>query len=467
MTKPAKHVDKAVDSIQQALTSYAADFHYDGLPSEVIHAAKVRVIDTLGCLIGAFYGEPGRIARTLAAQLPDPQGATVIGTRLKTSPDMAAFVNATTARDSEMIDAYHYPGSYHGHPSEMVTPILAVAEHTAASGRDYIASLVLGYEVFLRFSNVFHNEGFDTTNLAVIGNAVAAGKLYGLSSTALSHCIAMAVVPNVVLRQLRKDSLSMYKSAASGNAGRAGVFAAQLARAGMEGPHLPFEGKAGWCEHVAREPLVLEAMGGQGGSFRILDTRLKNRPAEGNAIAPILAAEKLAIIRDPENIDQITVEGSDYLLMRGASSEYHWNPQTRETADHSIPYVVAVALLFGTVTLRSFNDAHLWNHGLRGMLPKIRAIEDREFSRAYQKHPAEHRARVTVLMKNGHKLVAESGGDEDDLSHEMSDGKVMEKFRVFTEDLLGSKQVKRILDQLWHLEKLENVAAIVPNFALD
>ncbi len=158
MTEPAKNVDKAVDSIQQVLTNYATDFHYDGLPAKVTHVAKVRVIDTLGCLIGAFFGEPGRIARSLAAQMPNPQGATVIGTRLKTPPDMAAFVNATTARDSEMIDAYHYPGSFHGHPSEMVTPILAAAEHIGASGREYIASLVLGYEVFLRFSNVFQER---------------------------------------------------------------------------------------------------------------------------------------------------------------------------------------------------------------------------------------------------------------------------------------------------------------------
>ncbi len=72
-----------------------------------------------------------------------------------------------------------------------------------------------------------------------------------------------------------------------------------------------------------------------------------------------------------------------------------------------------------------------------------------------------------MSFKNGQKLSAESGGDEDDLSHEMSDEKVMEKFRMFTEDLLGSKQVTSILDQLWHLEELEDVAVIVPNFVLD
>ena len=467
MSEPVKHADKAVDSIQQQITRYASDFRFEGLPAAVIHTAKVRVIDTLGCLIAAYFGEPGRIARRLAAQMPDPNGATVIGTRMKATPDMAAFVNATTARDSEMTDAYHFPGSFHGHPADMVTPALGVAEHVGASGREYIAGLVLGYEVFLSFSNVFHNEGFDHTNLSVIGNAIAAGKLLGLSPSELSHCISMAVVPNVILRQTRKDSLTMFKAAASGQAGRAGIFAAQLARAGMEGPHLPFEGKAGWCEHVARERLSLGEMGGRDAPFKILNTRLKNRPAEGNAIAPMLAAEKLAVMGRPEDIAQVEVESFEYAMMRAASNDHHWNPATREAADHSIPYVVAVALLFGKVTLRSFNDAHLWNPGLRSLLPKIRVSANKEFDKAYEKHPVEHRARVTVAMKNGQKLVAEAGGDEDDLSHEMSDGKVMEKFRMLTEDTLGSKRVNRILDRLWHLEDMQNVAVIAPEFVLD
>jgi 2-methylcitrate dehydratase len=235
----------------------------------------------------------------------------------------------------------------------------------------------------------------------------------------------------------------------------------------MEGPHLPFEGKAGWCEHVARERLALGKMGGKNVRFKILDTRLKNRPAEGNAIAPMLAAEKLSVIGNPADIAQVEVESFDYAIMRAASVDHHWNPATREAADHSIPYVVAVALLFGKVTLRSFNDAHLWNPGLRSLLPKIRVSANEEFNKAYEKHPVEHRARVTVVMKNGQELVAQAGGDEDDLSHEMSDEKVMEKFRTFTEDTLGTKQVNRILERLWGLEDMENVAVIPPEFALD
>src|SRR5258705_4605175 len=100
----------------------------------------------------------------------------------------------------------------------------------------------------------------------------------------------------------------MFKAAVSGQAGRAGVFAALLARAGMKGPHLPFEGKAGWCEHIARESLSLETMGGNGTPFKISDTQIKPRPSNGGSIASILAAEKVAPIKNIKNVKRVTVE---------------------------------------------------------------------------------------------------------------------------------------------------------------
>src|SRR6185295_4912596 len=151
-------------------------------------------------------------------------GATVIGTRIKTTPDMAAFVNRGTARYIELTDSYHWPGSFGGHPSDVITPVLAAAEHARVSGREFINGVVLAYEVYLRINDVFQNTAFDHTNFASIGSAVGAGKVLGLSATQLSQCISMAVVPNNILAQLRKDHLSMFKAMASGQAGRAGVF---------------------------------------------------------------------------------------------------------------------------------------------------------------------------------------------------------------------------------------------------
>jgi 2-methylcitrate dehydratase len=195
---------KTVDGIQQRLVEYTCRLRSDDLPAEVIHAAKVRVIDTLGALIGGFHGVPCGIVRRIAARVPDPGGATVIGTAIRTTPDMAAFVNGTTARYVEMNDVYHAPGSSGGHPSDVVMPVLAAAEHARAGGRQFIAAVVLGYEIYLRLSDAIHTEGFDCANFACLGVAAAAGKLLGLSADELAHAISMAAVPGNILRQVQR-----------------------------------------------------------------------------------------------------------------------------------------------------------------------------------------------------------------------------------------------------------------------
>ena len=469
MNQPVeKSVHRAIDSIQQQLTNYACGLRYEDLPSEVVHTAKVRVIDTLGSLIGGFFAEPCRIARNVAAQMPNPDGATVIGTRIKTSPDMAAYVNAATARYVETNDIYHWPGAFGGHPSDVLTPVLGVAEHVRASGQALITTIVLAYEVYQRFSDIFRNEGmgFDHTNFCCLGSAVAAGKLLGLTPIELAHCISMAAVPNVILRQVRADHYSMYKAVASGHAGRAGVFAAILAKAGMEGPHLPFEGKAGWCGHVARDRLTLGAMGGAGTPFKILHSIIKPRACCGTTISSVMAAEKVAPLRNMADVKKVTVEVYQKAKERVGSGEHRWNPDSRESADHSIPYVVAATLIDGTVTPRSFNDAHLWNPELRALIHKVAVVENAEFTAAYVRLPVEHHTRVTVEMGSGELLVGKAGGDKDELSDHKTDAQIEDKFRMLSEEVLGARQVESIFGQLWKLEQMENVAAIPPAFVI-
>ncbi len=469
MNQPAeKGVQRAVDSIQQQLTDYACGLRYGDLPAEVTHTAKVRVIDTLGSLIGGFFAEPCRIARNVAAQMPNPNGATVIGTRMKTSPEMAAYVNAATARYVETNDIYHWPHAFGGHPSDVLTPVLGVAEHVRAGGRDLITAIVLAYEVYQRFSDVFRNVGmgFDHTNFACLGSAVASGKLLGLTPVQLSHCISIAAVPNVILRQVRADHYSMYKAVSSGHAGRAGVFAAILAKAGMEGPHLPFEGKAGWCGHVARDTIALGAMGGAGTPFKIVHSIIKPRACCGTTISSVMAAEKVGPLHNIKDVKKVTVEVYKKAKERVGTGEHRWNPDSRETADHSIPYVVAATLMDGTVTPRSFNDAHLWNPELRALIHKIEVVENDEFTRAYVKLPVEHHTRVTVETGSGERLIGKSGGDKDELSDHKSDAEIEDKFRMLCEEVLGARQVESIFAQLWKLDEMQNVAEIPPEFVI-
>jgi 2-methylcitrate dehydratase len=276
----------------------------------------------------------------------------------------------------------------------------------------------------------------------------------------------MAAVPNIMLKQVRVDHLTMFKVAASGQAGRSGVFAAMLARAGMEGPHLPFEGRAGWCEHGARERLSLDALGNAETPFKILATRFKTRPCAGNTISSVLAAEKIAPLQNSGDVDRISVEVYKRAKIASGSDAHFWNPDSPGTADHSIPYLVAVALLDGTITPRSFDNAHLHNTAVRSLMTKLEVVENADFTRAYEQLPQAHYTRVTVLMRDGSKSVGQSGGGADDLAADKTDAQIAAKFSSLVKPALGDDGAARALDQLWRLETMQNVTCIAPLFVV-
>jgi 2-methylcitrate dehydratase len=434
----------------------------------------VRIVDTLAAAVGGYSDAPCTIARELALEMRTESGSTLLGTRARVSPDLAAFVNATAARAAEMNDVYHRPGSRNGHPSDVIMPLLSVAEYTRATGPQLIAAVVLAYEVYLRFADVALNKSFDAANFCCLGTAAGAGKLLGLDATRLAHCISLAAIPNNALNQTRTGQLTMWKSAAAGQAGRAGVFAAMLAHKGMEGPYLPFTGKHGWCSHIARDAIALDTLGGDGAPYKIHESFVKPRSACLHTLAPILAAEKVAasLKGATADIERVTVAvyqakerslGAESNTLNGGA--HHWNPDSRETADHSIPYCVAATLLDGTVTPRSFDDARMRDPALRALLQKVQLEEHDEFTSAYEGIPVQYRSRVTAVSTRGERLVGETGGPHGDLSDAMSEAQVSRKFRGLVEPALGADATQRALDALRHLEASQDVSAIPALFA--
>ena len=382
MNQPAERgVNKAVDSIQQRLTSYACGLNYDGLPPEAIHAAKVRVIDTLGALIGGFFGEPCRIARNLAAQMPNPDGATVIGTRMKTTPDMAAFVNATTARYVEMNDIYHWPGSYGGHPSDVLTPVLAVAEHAQASGREFITGVVLAYEVYLRISDVFHNRGSTTPT-----SAAWAPRWRRASCWAFPRPAFALHLDGGRAQQHSETGEDGPPVDVQGGGFRTGGPGGRVCRAagagGHGGPAPALRGQGGLVRSRGAGTLLARHHGRQRHALQNTGYADQEPAVRGTTISSILAAEKVAPLKNIKEVKQVTVEVYKKAKERVGTGEHRWNPDSRETADHSIPYVVAATLMDGTVTPRSFNDAHLWNPELRALMQKIEVVENEEFTQS-------------------------------------------------------------------------------------
>ncbi len=458
---------RAVDALQHRLSSYACAFDFSDLAQEDVHAMKQRVIDTFGALLGGFFSETCQISRNLAARMPCPDGATVIGTRNRTPPDMAAFVNSTTSREVEMNDVYFSVLGGGAHPSDVTLPILAAAEGGAVSGRELVAAVTLAYEVYMQISDATRIPGFDQSVLAGLGTAIGAAKVMRLPEPQMQHAISLAIVPNNALIQTRRNHLSMWKAAAAGQAGRAGVFAAMLAREGMEGPHLPFEGAAGWFEHIARTRVTLDTLGGRGVPFRVRDAMVKSRAACAAVISSILAAEAPAAqLGGIDKIEKVLVETYAAAKNGTGTGEQRWNPQNRETADHSIPYVVAATLMDGTVGPRQFRDDRLWNPELRALIQRVEVVANDAFTNIYQQRPPQHHTRVTVQLRDGNSLVGEAGGPKGDMANPPSDREVEEKFRLLAEDYLGPRRVRAVLDRLWALDEIEDVSVLPGLFVI-
>ena len=267
-----------MDRTTELLSSYATSFQFSDLPSVTVHETKRRIIDSLGCAMGGCLSEPARIAQRLAAMTTSTMTTSTMPSRMlgsggRTSPEMAAFANTTMVRYLDCNDTFVSSGS--GHPSDMFPAALAVADSCGASGEDLIAATVLAYEVYGAFADrvAAGEKGWDQGVFAVIGSACAAGKILGLSWEQMCHAISLAVVPNLPLSQTRVGELSMWKGCATAAAVRNGVFAALLAREGMEGPGEPFEGRHGLYAH-AIGPIEPGPFGGEA-PFRINSSSLK------------------------------------------------------------------------------------------------------------------------------------------------------------------------------------------------
>jgi 2-methylcitrate dehydratase len=170
------------------------------------------------------------------------------------------------------------------------------------------------------------------------------------------------------------------------------------------------------------------------------------------------------VMRRLDEVERVTVETYERAKIGMGTGEHHWDPDSRETADHSIPYVVAAALMDGTVTPRQFDASHLGSPALRGLLHKIEVVVNDEFTRDYEKVPVVHRSRVNVRFRGGQSASGEAGGDLGDLSQPKSDAQISEKFLGTAGELLGTERAQAVLGRLWALEKVERIAEVPRSF---
>jgi 2-methylcitrate dehydratase len=455
--------------LAERLASYAHELTYEKLPHEAVLEAKRRIIDALGCAMGAIStgSEPARIAVEVAKLAANPKGATVLTTNHKTSPDLAAFASGVMIRYLDFNDTYL--SKEPAHPSDNIAAILAVAEAEKRSGRDILTAIVLSYEIQCRLCDAasIRARGWDHVTYGAFSAGLAAGKLYNLSKQQLVHVQGLAATPNNAMRQTRVGELSHWKGCAFANASRNAVFAAMLAKAGMTGPSEIFEGEMGFWAQISGK-FELAPFGGEAGNkdFMINHTYVKHFPAEYHSQSAIEAALELREAIGAQDIDHkiesITIESFDAAVDIIAGFEEHWHPKTRETADHSMPYCVSAALMDGDITLDTFTDARIQDPRLVVLLQKVKVNRNAEMTAGY---PDGIPNLLIIKTTDGQEFRKEIRYPLGHNKNPMTDKDVEKKFRSMASRVMADSAVDDILDELWRIDTCEDISEIMALFA--
>jgi 2-methylcitrate dehydratase len=450
-----------MDTLAERLADYAIATRYDDLPEVAVHETKRRLIDALGCALGARHADTPRAAERVASRIAaEPAATTLYGSR--TSPDMAAFVNGILIRYLDFNDTYL--SKEPAHPSDNLAAVLAAGEMSGAAGKDLISAAVVAYEVQCRLADAWsiRSQGWDHVCYGAFSTALAAGKLLGLEVASLVHAQGISGVAHMAMRQTRAGELSMWKGAAFANAARNGVLAAMLAAEGMTGPAPIFEGEMGFFAEVAHGEFALPDLGGrQGAGYMLPRTYIKNWPAEYHAQSAIDAALQIREqIGDPDVIDHVLIETFEAAVEIIADPE-KWRPKTRETADHSLPYCVAVALQDGKVWMDQFSDHRIADPKLLDLVSRVAVRSDADLDACY---PASTPNRITVTTRAGQDVVREVAFPRGHSGNPMTDDEVEDKFRRLADGEMAPERQAELLRRVWALEAETDVGSLLALF---
>jgi 2-methylcitrate dehydratase len=455
--------------LSRRIAEWVASVDYSKLPPEVVEEAKKRILDTFGVALGAFDEKPVSIARWIAYSTGGGRiAARVWGTPHRSAADHATFANGCAARYFDFNDTYLSKEALH--PSDTIPAVFAAAEIAGADGRRVIEGVVVAYEVAARLADAYsiRGRGWDHVVYISIASAAGAAKVLGLEVDWIEHAINHAVNNNWSLRQTRAGELSMWKGCAAANASRNGLFAALLAWRGMTGPSPVFEGEFGaFRVALCGDSFDLPVMGGENGApYKILETSIKYWPVEYHAMSAVEAA--LKIVEEtgplsPDEIESIEVKTFDVAYKIIVKDPEKWDPRTRETADHSLPYIIAAALLDGKVWLDTFKPERYLAEDVRKVMKKMDVKVDPEHDSLY---PQGIKNTIKVRLRDGRVVEASSTYPPGHFRNPLTRSQVEEKFWKLVKGKIDEDLAKEAITMIWELEKREGVDPLLSKFRI-
>lgn len=442
-----------IENKPETMVEQLANWVHDSDPSivsgDAIEALKGRVLDSIGCAIGALEGPPIKNIRQMTDDLGGKEDVTLIGGG-KTNPVHASFYNGALIRYLDFNDSYLAKNET-CHPSDNIAPVLAGAEYKGASGKEFLLALAIAYQVQCRLSDVapVRDQGFDHTVQGEYGAASGIARAMGLDEKKIAHAIAIAGTGFNSLRVTRTGDLSNWKGLAYPNTAMGASFASMLAQSGITGPREVFEGNKGFMDTIAGK---FELDWSKENLERVTDTIVKQFNAEIHSQASIEGILELRkqISVAPENIERIHLDTFDvaYNIIGGGEEGGKKNIRVKEEADHSLPYMLAAAYLDGDVMPEQYDPDRILADDVQQLLQKVDVTENQAYS---DRFPKEMACKITIETKDGKHYSIEKNDYEGFQTRPASRETLMKKYKQLTQKI-DPALADDIAEVIWNLE---------------
>ncbi len=472
------------DDVAELIADFVANVP-GALDAAASRAAKAVLIDSIAVAMGALTHPAAQAARRHAYRFSTPAGCVVWGSERRAMPDTAALANGVLLRCYDYND-FFVGKRNSGHPSDMVAGVIAAAEWADASGADLLTATALGYEVVAAMFDAFSTApgGWDYTNLVAIGGTCAIARLFGLSAAQTREALAMTVVPHMATDEIEsgdlnaRGDLTMWKRFNGSDAIRNALQACLLAQSGVEGAVRPFVGKQGFINKLVNKsdesiPVLKSLLGPKRPLRRVTETAMKRWPVGSLAQSAIQAAlAARAQCADLSRIAQVRVyseEGAYQHLVAIRQAPY--DPISRETADHAMPYIVAAAVLDGAITTESFAPARVLAPARRRFVKdKVKAFPAPELGTnaggKHKRYEAGYLSRVEIELDDGTVLRGEAKPFPGHPKNPFTDADLAGKLKENMAPFAGAEQTAALLKALLALENLKSARALTPLLAL-
>jgi 2-methylcitrate dehydratase len=448
-------------SVTAAMARWAAGLQYQDISSEAVYQAKRFLLDAIGCALGGYQQHDVKIALAVLGEIAGPGPATLIGTGERVDPVSAALANALMIRCMDYNDIYWNQDP--SHPSDIFPAAMACCERVGSGGKELIVGLVLGHEFEMRFCAAafpgIRERGWHHATLTAFVSPIVAGRALHLSWEQIQQAIGISASHHCTLGAVTAGKLTMMKNTVDPLATQSGVFAALLAEKGYSGPEHVVDGKEGLSHVFGPEWKLHVLTDGLGDSWRITRCGMKAFPTEALTHTPISAVLDLVKANDlhPEQVEKIQIRS----LARAAdilSDPSKYDPRTRETADHSLPYVIAAALVERQVTPAQFTGKKIMDPSIRAQLRKVEVVADPEIEKVF---PGLQRVVVNITATDGRVFSKQLDFPKGDPRNPLTDQEVEEKFAALAEGVLSIAAQKKLKDAIWNLENADSVGQVM------